>query len=106
MTFLAQNGAVLQHYCPGTSQQNGGAERKHRHILDMVRALLISTACPEVFWGEAALTAVYSINLIPSPIIGNQSPHERFLAQSLTIVFFMFLDVFTLCFYNLMNTRS
>jgi len=40
---------VLQHSCPGTSQQNGRAERKHRHILDTVRALLISAACPEVF---------------------------------------------------------
>ena len=32
------------HYitCPGTSQQNGRAERKFRHILDTIRALLLS----------------------------------------------------------------
>lgn len=30
-----------------------------------------------MLWGEATLTAAYNINLIPSPVIGNQSPHER-----------------------------
>ena len=33
---------VLQLTCPGTSQQNGRAERKLRHILDTVHALLLS----------------------------------------------------------------
>ncbi|XP_010265970.1 PREDICTED: uncharacterized protein LOC104603606 [Nelumbo nucifera] len=63
--------------CPDTSQQNGRAERKHMHILDIVRAFLISSSCPERFWGEAALTVVYTINRIPSPVIGNISPYER-----------------------------
>ena len=33
---------VLQLTCPGTSQQNGRAEQKLRHILDTVHALLLS----------------------------------------------------------------
>ena len=77
MKFLAENGTLLHHSCPGTSQQNGRAERKHRHILEVVRALLISAACPESFWGEAALTAVYTINCIPTPVIEHKSPYER-----------------------------
>jgi len=63
--------------CPYTSQQNGRAERKHRHILDSVRAMLISTSCPERAWGEAALTAVHIINRLPSSVLGNVSPFER-----------------------------
>ena len=31
------------------SQQNGRAEHKHRHILDSIRASLISASCPERF---------------------------------------------------------
>ena len=46
-------------------------------FLDTIRAFLISSSCPEILWGEAALTAVYTINHIPSPIIGNVSPFER-----------------------------
>jgi len=44
---------ILKHYstaphlsCPGTSRQNGRAERKLRHILDTVRALLLSSLVP------------------------------------------------------------
>ena len=62
---------VHQLTCPGTSQQNGRAERKLCHILDTVRALLLSTKVLTPFWGEAALHAVHTINHIPSPVIQN-----------------------------------
>ena len=73
------------HYltCPGTSQQNGRAERKLRHILDTVRALLLSAKVPAPFWGEAALNAVHAINRIPSAVIHNQTPYKRLLESPL-----------------------
>ncbi|RVW98037.1 Retrovirus-related Pol polyprotein from transposon RE1 [Vitis vinifera] len=61
----------------GTSQQNGRAERKLHHILDTVRALLLSAKVPAPFWGEASLHAVHAINHIPSAVIHNQTPYER-----------------------------
>jgi len=70
--------------CPGTSQQNGRAERKLRHILDTVRALLLSSLVPTPFWGEATLTAVYTINRLPTPIFANCTPHERLFGSSPT----------------------
>ena len=36
LKFLCQQGIISQYSCPSTSQQNGRAERKHRHILDTV----------------------------------------------------------------------
>ncbi|GKV43766.1 hypothetical protein SLEP1_g51018 [Rubroshorea leprosula] len=75
--LVHSDGTLPQQSCPYTSEQNGQAERKHRHILDSVRALLISSSCPEQFWGEAALTAAYLINRIPSSVLNNQSPYER-----------------------------
>ena len=77
LNFLRQHGSLPHRSCPGTSQQNGRAERKHRDILNTVRTLLTSASCPERFWGEAALTAVYTKNRVPSPVIENQSPYER-----------------------------
>eukprot|EP00261_Vitis_vinifera_P039159 XP_019080402.1 PREDICTED: uncharacterized protein LOC109123860 [Vitis vinifera] len=56
-----------------TSQQNGRAERKLRHILDIVRALLLSAKVPVPFWGEAGLHVVHAINRIPSVVIHNQT---------------------------------
>ena len=65
---------VNQLTCPGTSQQNGRAERKLCHIIDIVRALLLSAKVPAPFWGE---TTVHAINRILSLVIQNQTPYER-----------------------------
>ena len=46
---LHSYGIVHQLTCPGTSKQNGRAERKLRHILDTVCALLLSTKVPAPF---------------------------------------------------------
>uniref|UniRef100_A0A2N9ESX3 CCHC-type domain-containing protein n=1 Tax=Fagus sylvatica TaxID=28930 RepID=A0A2N9ESX3_FAGSY len=70
-------GTVIQRSCAGTSQQNGRAKRKHRHILDSVRVFFISASCPERFWGEAALTAFYTINRLPSSALQNVTSFER-----------------------------
>uniref|UniRef100_A0A2N9EDP9 Integrase catalytic domain-containing protein n=1 Tax=Fagus sylvatica TaxID=28930 RepID=A0A2N9EDP9_FAGSY len=76
LSILDSNDTLPHYSCPYTSQQNGRAELKLRHILDVVRTLLISASVPERFWGEAAFTAVYTINRIPSPITHKKSPFE------------------------------
>jgi hypothetical protein len=70
-------GTIFHTSCSGTSQQNGQAERKLRHILDTVKALTNAASTPVSFWGEAAFTAVYTINRCPSPVIQNTTLYER-----------------------------
>lgn len=41
-SFLISHGITHQSSCPHTPQQNGVAERKHRHIVDIARTLLIN----------------------------------------------------------------
>ena len=74
--ILHQFGTIPHSSCAGTSQQNGNVERKLRHILDVVRATIIAASTPTQFWGETALTAVYTINRCPSPIVQNQTPYD------------------------------
>ena len=81
LSFLDSHGTLPQRPCPYTSQQNGRVERKLCHILDVVRTLLISASLPKRFWGEAALTVVYTINRIPSPTTHNKSPFELLYGQ-------------------------
>ena len=69
-------GTVYQLTCLGASQQNSRAERKLCHILDTVRALLLSAKVLALFWGKTVFHAVYTINRILSPIIQNQIPYE------------------------------
>ena len=46
---LHSYGTVHHLTCPSTSQQNGRAERKFRHIFDTVRAFLLSAKVPAPF---------------------------------------------------------
>jgi transposase InsO family protein len=57
--LLQQKGIISQRSCPYTPQQNGLAERKNHHLLDMVRTLLLESSVPPKFWVEALSTAVY-----------------------------------------------
>ncbi|OMO63131.1 Integrase, catalytic core [Corchorus capsularis] len=80
--LLASEGTLFQSSCTDTPQQNGIAERKHRHIIETARSLLLSSSMPSSFWGEAVLTSVYVINRIPSSITSGISPFESYLVNS------------------------
>ena len=47
--YLIQEDTIHQSSCPNTPQQNGIAERKNRHLLDVTRALMISSHVPKIF---------------------------------------------------------
>jgi hypothetical protein len=63
--------------CPHTHQQNGSAERKHRHIVEMGLSLLAQASMPLKFWDEAFLAATFLINHTLSKVISYTSPLER-----------------------------
>lgn len=52
------------------------AERKNRHLLEVVRALLIEAHMPLCYWGEALTSAAYLINRIPSSTIDFKTPYQ------------------------------
>jgi Reverse transcriptase (RNA-dependent DNA polymerase)/Integrase core domain/gag-polypeptide of LTR copia-type/GAG-pre-integrase domain len=75
-TYLRNLGIIHQTTCVGTPQQNGVAERKNRHLLEMTRALLFSSNIPKTFWADAILTSCYLINRLPSRVLNFKSPFE------------------------------
>jgi hypothetical protein len=63
--MLALDGTIHQTSCIDTLEQNGVAERKHRHIVETAHSLLLSAFVSSEFWGEVVLAAVSLINIIP-----------------------------------------
>ncbi|XP_059590838.1 retrovirus-related Pol polyprotein from transposon RE1 isoform X3 [Vitis vinifera] len=80
-TYLQNHGIIHISSCVDTPQQNGVAERKNRHLLEVTRCLMFSSNVPNYFWGEAILTATYLINRMPSRVLTFQSPRQLFLKQ-------------------------
>jgi IS30 family transposase len=72
--------------CPDTHPQNGVAERKNRHILEVARSLMFTMNVPKFLWSEAVLTATYLINRMPSKILGMKSPCQLVLNKNEFIV--------------------
>lgn len=69
----------IEHYvaCPYAHQQNGSAERKHRHIVEVGLSLLAHASMPLKFWDEAFTTAAYLINRTPTKVINFETPLQR-----------------------------
>ena len=49
--YLNTNGIFHQSSCTNTPQQNGIAERKNKHLLEVARSILFTTNTPKKFWG-------------------------------------------------------
>jgi hypothetical protein len=62
-------------------EQNGPAETKHRHIVEVALALLAQASMPLKFWDEAITTATYLINRTPSKVLNFVTPLERLFNQ-------------------------
>ncbi|RVX05106.1 Retrovirus-related Pol polyprotein from transposon RE1 [Vitis vinifera] len=60
--YLEGHDIIHQTTCSNTPQQNGVAERKNRHLLEVVRASLIAAKTPISYWGEAITSTAYLIN--------------------------------------------
>jgi len=58
--FMSQNRINHRSLCAHTPHQNGVAEQKNQHLLEVARTLLLKM--PKNFWGDAILTICYLIN--------------------------------------------
>ncbi|KAK9748552.1 hypothetical protein RND81_02G066200 [Saponaria officinalis] len=73
-----ENGILFQSSNVGsTTNPHQRVERKHRHILNVARALLFQASLPLYFWGECVLSVVYLINRTPTSLLNGKTPYQN-----------------------------
>ncbi|XP_047337181.1 cation/H(+) antiporter 15-like [Impatiens glandulifera] len=80
--YTDNHGILHRLSCPHTSEQNGIAERKIRHITEIGLTLLAHASMPLHYWSEAFETATYLINRLPTPTLHQRSPFETIFHSS------------------------
>ncbi|KAL8154536.1 hypothetical protein AgCh_000052 [Apium graveolens] len=96
--FCTSHGILHQRTCSYTPQQNETVERKHRHILEVSRALFFQSKVPIKFWGECVMCAIHLINRMPLQVLQFASPYEKLFEESPSLDY---LRVFgCLCFVS------
>ena len=68
-SFMLEHGILHQTSYVGTPAQNGVAERKNRHLLEIARSLLFQMHVPKHFWADTVSTACFLINWMPSSVL-------------------------------------
>ena len=76
--FFKEKGIHHQTTCVDTPQQNGIAERKNKHLLEVSRAIMFSINVPKYLWGGAILIASYLINRTPIHVLNYIPPLDCF----------------------------
>jgi len=65
INFFINKGIVHQTSCVNTLQQNSIVERKHDHLLNVARTLMIQSHLPKIYWSYSMRHAADIINTLP-----------------------------------------
>ena len=103
--FFYDHGIIHQSSCPHTPQQNGVAECKMHHLLEVTRALKFDMRVPKSYWSEAVLTTYHIINCMPSTILSGQIPYT--VLSPGTPLFHLPPKIFgCVCYVHILGPRS
>jgi len=78
LEFFRLRGIIRNLTTKATPQHNAVVERAMRTVFEATRAMLIHAKLHHVFWGYAALAAIYALNLVPTHRDETKSRTEMF----------------------------
>lgn len=72
--IVPEKGIIHQISCVDKPQQNGMVERKHRHLLEISKALRFEAGLPLAYWADYLMTTAYIIKRLPSSVLTTKHP--------------------------------
>lgn len=84
-SFLDKKSVIHQVSCPYTPQQNGLAERKHRHMVETALNLMIDVSILATLWYHTWSYVAFLINRMPCKVLDNRSPYQMLFGENPTI---------------------
>nr|XP_009620486.1 uncharacterized protein LOC104112311 [Nicotiana tomentosiformis] len=101
-------GMIHQKTCVYTPQQNGVAERKHIHILEVARAMRFQAHIPLKYWGHFQEKDKFMSRAIPAVLMGYGATQKGYVLLNLTNhSFFVNMDVvFKATIFPFRHTRN
>ena len=84
-TYLRQEGIWQEFTCRHTPQQIGVVERKNRHILEVVRAMMNEKNLSKSYWAKAANIVVYLMNKCATSRVHDVTPHTKYYGRKPTL---------------------
>lgn len=80
MAFYKSEGIQAQFTAGYSPQQNGVAERRNRHLIEMARCMLLDAGMEKCYWPEAVNTAAYLQNVLPTTAV-DRTPFELWFGK-------------------------
>ena len=101
--FFINKGIIHQTSCVNTPQQNSIVERKHGHLLNVARALMMQFHLLKIYWSYFVIHATHIINMHPTLVLNDFSLYEMLYKTSPD---FNQLNMFgSLCYASTLSTN-
>jgi len=101
--FFVNKGIIYQTSCVNTPQKIYIVEKKHGNLLNVARALMIQSYLPKIYWSYSVIRVAHIINMLPTHVLNDFSPHEIYKAPP----DFNRLKVFgSLCYASTLSTNK
>ncbi len=98
--YLKEHGIQRKYSCNYSSRQNGIAERKNRHIVEITRAMLNEKNLPNYFWVEVIATTFYIMNRTPTTVVHGMTLEEKFISKKPNVSHFIMFG-FRVSFFHI-----
>ena len=83
--YLQKEGIRREFNCRHMPQQNGVAECKNRHILEVTQCMMNEKHMSKSYWAKPVNTAVYLMNRSTTSGVHEITPHEKYFGNKLDL---------------------